>query len=58
MYIQDQYRGQGLGARLLNQSIVTARGLGYTTMRLDTLPTMKSALTLYQKAGFYAPPPI
>ena len=57
MYIQPRYRGQGLGARLLHQSLAVARELGYTRLRLDTLPSMNRALDLYQQAGFYEIPP-
>ncbi|MEM6629810.1 MAG: GNAT family N-acetyltransferase [Bacteroidota bacterium] len=53
MYIHTRYRGYGLGKRLLKKSIVVGRQLGYQTMRLDTLPTMNSAISLYKSVGFY-----
>ncbi len=53
MYINKEGRGQGLGGRLLKKSIELARTLSYQKLRLDTLPSMKSAIGLYEKEGFY-----
>ena len=46
-------RGQGIGKMLLQESIIAAKALGYTKMRLDTLPSMHSAIGLYKRFGFY-----
>ena len=56
MYVNKNYRGQGLGKRLLIKSIEVGKELGYKKMRLDTLPTMKAAIGLYKKMGFYEIP--
>ena len=56
MYVNKNYRGQGLGKRLLIKSIEVGKELGYKKMRLDTLPTMKAAIGLYKKTGFYEIP--
>jgi len=53
MYLKSTYRGLGIGKQLLLKSIEVGRELGYTKMRLDTLPTMQSAIGLYQSIGFY-----
>lgn len=53
MYLRTEARGLGLGKQLLKRAIEAGRELGYTKMRLDTLPTMHSAIHLYLKAGFY-----
>jgi ribosomal protein S18 acetylase RimI-like enzyme len=53
MYIKDAYRGKGLGKTLLNQALSVAQALGYKKLRLDTVSSMKSAISLYESAGFY-----
>ncbi|SDM74382.1 Ribosomal protein S18 acetylase RimI [Catalinimonas alkaloidigena] len=53
MYLRQETRGRGLGKRLLAHALEAGRSLGYSTMRLDTLPTMQTALALYTRAGFY-----
>ncbi len=53
MYIKKEGRGLGIGKALLKKSIEIGQKLGYSKMRLDTLPTMKSAIALYEKEGFY-----
>ena len=52
MYVRPKFRGQGIG-RILAQDVITeARRRGYKRMRLDSLPTMKEAQTLYRSLGF------
>lgn len=53
MYLKNAYRGLGIGKKLLEKSIEVAKELDYQKMRLDTLPTMHSAISLYEKMGFY-----
>lgn len=53
MYLKKEYRGLGIGKKLLIQSIQVARAMDYQSMRLDTLPSMQSAINLYKKMGFY-----
>lgn len=53
MYLKETVRGSGLGKTMLHKSFEAARSMQYQMMRLDTLPTMKSAIELYQKVGFY-----
>jgi GNAT superfamily N-acetyltransferase len=52
LYIRAQYRGMGLGRVLAECVIDEARGLGYRTVKLDTLPGMEEAQHLYRDLGF------
>ena len=52
MYVKPKHRGKGLGRALANSIINKARNLGYTKMRLDTIPSMKAACSLYESLGF------
>jgi GNAT superfamily N-acetyltransferase len=53
LFLRPAYRGQGLGKVLVESIIDEARKLGYTHMRLDTLPgRMDKAIALYRSIGF------
>jgi GNAT superfamily N-acetyltransferase len=52
LYLRPQSRGLGLGRRLLEQVIERAAGAGCHQLYADTLPSMKEALSLYQRVGF------
>ena len=52
LYVAPAGRGTGVGKALATTVISEARKLGYSAMRLDTLPSMHSALALYQSLGF------
>lgn len=53
MYIQDAFRGKGIGKELLHEALLLTQELGYQKLRLDTVGTMKSAIAVYEAAGFY-----
>lgn len=52
LYLQDSKKGQGFGKMLLHEAFKYAKELGYKKMVLDTLPTMKTAIAMYEKEGF------
>lgn len=53
LFLRPAFRGQGLGRVLVESVIDEARKLGYTYMRLDTIPgPMDNAIALYQSMGF------
>ena len=52
MYLEEAFRGRGVGRALTKECISAARGLGYSAIRLDTIPRLNIALTIYRELGF------
>ena len=52
LYVKSSIRGKGLGKKLVNAISEEAVKIGYTKMRLDTVPKMKEAISLYRSIGF------
>jgi GNAT superfamily N-acetyltransferase len=52
LFVRPAHRSGGTGRRLLEEALATARRIGYRTIRLDTIPGMERAQTLYARAGF------
>ena len=57
LFVRHEFRGQGVGKELTTAVWEEARGTGYKKMRLDTLPSMKEAIALYESLGFEPIPP-
>jgi len=57
LFVRPAWRGSGLGRRLAEAILAEGHRLGYTRMRLDTVPAMRSAIGLYESLGFHDIPP-
>jgi len=52
LYVRPAWRSKSLGRTLAEAIIAAAREAGYGCMRLDTLASMKPAISLYRSLGF------
>ena len=52
LYVITDYRGHGIGRQLMEQLLSETQKMGYRAVRLDTLPQMQAARTLYETLGF------
>ena len=53
LFVRPGFRGHNLGGKLIDAVIAEARGIGYQSMRLDTVAgVMDSAIALYRAYGF------
>ena len=53
MWVHDDWRGAGLGARMLRRLEDDAREAGYDVVRLDTNSALTEAIALYERAGYH-----
>jgi GNAT superfamily N-acetyltransferase len=52
LFVRPEARGRGLAKQLIAQLLEEARAIGYEEIRLDTLPMMGDAQSLYVSLGF------
>ena len=52
MYVRPEFRGQGLGKKILNQLAAYSRKQGVNVLRLETGIHQKEAIVLYERYGF------
>ena len=57
LYVRPAFRGRGVAKALVARLLSDAREIGYSHMRLDTLPFLVEAIALYRKFGFREIPP-
>jgi putative acetyltransferase len=59
LYLLSEMRGQGLGLLLMEKCFQQAINFGFTQMYLETMPELRTAIGLYEKAGFsFLPGPL
>lgn len=57
LWLLNEYHGQGLGYRMLQELLTIARDMGYRRMWLETDPVAQSrALEFYKQSGFHEIP--
>lgn len=52
LFVRPAFRGGGVGKQLAEAILAEARQIGYTVMRLDTVPKLAAATRLYESVGF------
>lgn len=52
LYLRNNARGKGIGRVLAEKIVEKAKELGYRKMQLDTIETMKEAISLYKSMRF------
>lgn len=51
-YLRRKERGKGIGRKLMEQSIKSAREMGYKKLYLESLPQFSRAVNMYKELGF------
>lgn len=51
-YLSANARGKGIGYLLMQQSIKSAKTLGYKQLYLESFPELSKAVSMYEKSGF------
>lgn len=52
MYLSPQFRGLGIGKKMLESALEKAKSLGFSRIELETASVLKEAIALYEKFGF------
>lgn len=53
LYVRPAFHGKGFGKQLFLAAMNGARTIGYSSIVLDTLPSMHTAQTMYRGYGFF-----
>lgn len=51
-YVDKDFRGKGLGKKLMEASIEFAKESGFTSIYIESLPEFSTAVSIYEKQGF------
>lgn len=52
LYLRPALQGKGIGRKLAEAIVWEARLIGYSRMRLDTVPKLTTAIAMYRRMGF------
>lgn len=52
MYLKKEYRGIGLGKKMMATCLHWAKENGFAKVYLETMPELKNAVAVYEKLGF------
>jgi putative acetyltransferase len=52
LYLSSSCRGHGIGWQLMEKTFESAIKFGYRQLYLESLPELKKAISLYERAGF------
>jgi putative acetyltransferase len=52
LYVDQNYRNQGIGIELMKRCEGIAREMGYSQLYLETLPELERACSLYERMGY------
>ena len=52
MWVHDEWRGAGLGARMLRRLEDAAHAAGHDLVRLDTNSVLTEAIAMYERSGY------
>ena len=53
LYVKPEFRNKGIAKMLVEKVVSDSKGIGYSSMLLDTLPFLQTAIKMYRKMGFY-----
>lgn len=51
-YLDASKRGRGIGLKLMQKSLESAREAGFMQIYLESMPELGKAISIYEKAGF------
>lgn len=52
LFVRPKHQGRSIGSALARALIQGAQAAGYSRMRLDTMPEMRRAISMYRALGF------
>jgi len=56
LYLSRSMRGKGIGWQLMEMTLKSAKLFGYKQLYIESLPELRKAISLYERAGFRSIP--